>query len=198
MLIGITAFRVGILGPVKTFRIRSSVVLAAALLMCAGLAAEAEAPKRGGTLTYMIAADGGPSLDGHRETTFAVLHATAPFYSVLIRVNPDNPSSTTEFMCDLCTEMPKPADNGLTYTFKIRKGLKFHDGRLSEHAGNLKQSKKSNSGESKTCHVAASAKAPDARRAHKIGGPAPRRSSSPRRKRSENCGKLLASSPMML
>lgn len=91
-------------------------------------AAAAETPKRGGILTYMIPADGGPSLDGHRETTYAVLHATAPFYSVLVRVNPNNPASTTDFVCDLCTEMPKPTDNGLTYTFKIRKGVKFHDG----------------------------------------------------------------------
>src|SRR5215475_14495757 len=91
-------------------------------------AARAEAPKRGGVLTYMIPADGGPSLDGHRETTYAVVHATAPFYSVLIRVNPDAPSSTTDFVCDLCTGMPQPTDNGLTYTFKIRKGVKFHDG----------------------------------------------------------------------
>jgi len=96
--------------------------------MAAASTTVAGALKRGGVLTYMIAADGGPSLDGHRETTFAVLHATAPFYSVLIRVNPDNPSSTTDFVCDLCTEMPKPTDNGLTYTFKIRKGVKFHDG----------------------------------------------------------------------
>ena len=102
-------------------------VLAAALA-CGATFARAEAPKRGGVLTYMIPADGGPSLDGHRETTYAVVHATAPFYSVLIRVNPDNPSSTTDFRCDLCTEMPKPTDNGLTYTFKIRKGVKFHDG----------------------------------------------------------------------
>jgi hypothetical protein len=34
-------------------------------------------------------------LDGHRETTFATVHSVAPFYSALIRVNPDNPSSTT-------------------------------------------------------------------------------------------------------
>jgi peptide/nickel transport system substrate-binding protein len=88
----------------------------------------ADTPKHGGTLTYMIPADGGPSLDGHRETTFAVLHATAPFYSVLVRVNPDNPASTTDFVCDLCTEMPVPTDNGLTYTFKILTGVKFHDG----------------------------------------------------------------------
>ena len=29
------------------------------------------------------------ALDGHRETTYATVHATAPFYSVLIRINPD-------------------------------------------------------------------------------------------------------------
>ncbi|MBX6368331.1 MAG: ABC transporter substrate-binding protein [Rhodospirillales bacterium] len=105
-------------------------VLGAALgaALAAGPADAAETPKRGGTLIYMIPADGPPSFDGHRETTFATTHATAPFYSVLIRVNPDNPSSTTEFVCDLCTEMPKPTNGGKTYTFKIREGVKFHDG----------------------------------------------------------------------
>src|SRR5499427_10281104 len=88
----------------------------------------AQTPHRGGVLTYMIPADAPPSFDGHRETTYATVHAAAPFYSVLIRVNPDNPSSTTDFVCDLCTELPQPTDNGLTYTFKIRKGVKFHDG----------------------------------------------------------------------
>ena len=77
-------------------------------------------PKRGGTLTYMIPADAPPSLDGHREGTFAMLHAMAPFYSVLMRVNPENPSDTTQFVCDLCTAIPKPTDDGKTYTFKIR------------------------------------------------------------------------------
>ncbi len=90
--------------------------------------AEEESPKPGGTLTYLIPADAPPSFDAHRETTFATIHSAAPFYSLLIRVNPNNPSSTTDFVCDLCTVMPTPTDGGKTYTFKIRDGVKFHDG----------------------------------------------------------------------
>src|SRR6266542_3562380 len=97
-------------------------------------AAAVDTPKRGGILTFMIPADAPPSFDGHRETTFATVHSAAPFYSVLIRVNPDNPASTTDFVCDLCTAMPQPTDDGRTYTFKIRDGVKFHDGSpLSAH-----------------------------------------------------------------
>jgi hypothetical protein len=60
-----------------------------AILLSIGLpAAAAETPKRGGALTYMIPADAPPSFDGHREGTFATVHAVAPFYSVLVRVNP--------------------------------------------------------------------------------------------------------------
>src|SRR3979411_2115049 len=92
--------------------------LAAFLVVAAS--AFGETPKRGGPLTYTIPADAPPSFDGHREQTFAMLHATAPFYSVLIRINPDNPSSTTDFVCDLCTAMPQPTDDGRTYVFKIR------------------------------------------------------------------------------
>ena len=103
--------------------------LAIALISALMLPAAAdETPKRGGTLVYLIPADAPPSFDGHREATYATVHATAPFYSVLIRVNPENPASTTDFVCDLCTEMPTPTDGGKTYTFKIRDDAKFTDG----------------------------------------------------------------------
>jgi peptide/nickel transport system substrate-binding protein len=112
---------------------RISSELAVALLGAVAVAAPhctvaAETPKSGGNLNYVIPADAPPSFDGHRETTFATIHSAAPFYSVLIRVDPNNPSSTTDFVCDLCTEMPQPTDAGRTYTFKIREGVKFHDG----------------------------------------------------------------------
>jgi len=105
----------------------AAVALIAGLALASPAAAE-ETPKRGGTLTYMIPADAPPSFDAHRESTFATVHGGAPFYSLLIRINPDNPASTTDFVCDLCTAMPQPSDDGKTYTFKIRQGVKFHDG----------------------------------------------------------------------
>src|SRR5215471_9533672 len=104
-------------------------------LWAAGLAAvvaapasAGETPEYGGTLTYMIPADAPPSFDAHREETYATIHSAAPFYSTLIRINPNDPSSTSDIVCDLCTAIPQPTDNGKTWTFKIRQGVKFHNG----------------------------------------------------------------------
>src|SRR5205807_6802624 len=101
--------------------------LGVALVVAAPAMAD-EAPKYGGILNYMIPADSPPSFDAQREETYATIHSAAPFYSVLIRINPDNPGSTTDIVCDLCTEMPQPTDGGKTYTFKIRDDVKFHNG----------------------------------------------------------------------
>ena len=105
----------------------SAAALGAALATTAPASAE-EAPKYGGTLTYMIPADAPPSFDAHREETYATIHSAAPFYSTLIRINPYDPGTATDIVCDLCTAMPKPTDGGKTYTFKIRDDVKFHNG----------------------------------------------------------------------
>src|SRR5215471_13220989 len=104
---------------------------AAAVGVCAAAATPAtavEKPKYGGTLTYMIPEDSPPSFDAHREETYATIHSAAPFYSTLIRINPDNPGSATDIVCDLCIKMPTATDGGNTYTFKIRDDAKFHNG----------------------------------------------------------------------
>lgn len=116
------------IGGYVTKRLTALALLFGGALMTSVPAHSEETPKHGGVLTYMIPADAPPSLDGHRETTYATVHAAAPFYSVLIRINPENPASPTDFVCDLCTEMPKPTDDGKTWTFKIRDGVKWHDG----------------------------------------------------------------------
>src|SRR5438034_9960264 len=102
-------------------------LIALALATPASASAE-ETPKRGGILTYMIPADSPPSFDAHREETYATIHSAAPCYSVLIHADPNDPSVTGPLVCDLCTEMPTPTDGGRIYTFKIRQGVKFHDG----------------------------------------------------------------------
>jgi len=86
----------------------------------------AEAPKHGGILTFVVASHP-PSFDGHREYTFAMLQPTRPFYSVLIRVNPENPSSPTDFVGDLALEVPEATDGDKKYTFKLRKNARFWD-----------------------------------------------------------------------
>ena len=110
--------------------IRAVLALIAAPTLAVALATAAVAAdtaKSGGTLTYMIPADAPPSFDGHRESTFATVQAFAPFYSLLIKVNPEDPGSPN-FVCDLCTAMPQPTDGGKTYIFGIREGVRFTDG----------------------------------------------------------------------
>lgn len=66
------------------------VATAAALGMGWAGTTRADTPVKGGVLKFVVP-DEPPSFDGHKETTFALIHPIAPFYSVLIRVNPDNP-----------------------------------------------------------------------------------------------------------
>jgi peptide/nickel transport system substrate-binding protein len=107
-----------------------AVLAGTALSFGASSAVLAETPKQGGFLNYVVPAEP-PSYDGHRETTFAMIHPIRPFYSLLIRVNPENPSSTKDFVCDVCEgKVPEPTDGGKTYTFKIRNNVKFHTGEL--------------------------------------------------------------------
>ena len=88
----------------------------------------AQTPKSGGTLTFVVGSKI-PSYDGHVETTFGMIHPIAPFYSLLMRVNPANPADPTDFQCDLCEgDVPAGAEGGTLFTFKIRQGVKFHDG----------------------------------------------------------------------
>ncbi len=82
-----------------------------------------ETPRRGGVLLAVIGADA-PSLDPHQESTFANIQLVAPLYSTLLQIDP---YSYPKLTGDVATEW-KISGDGLTYTFKIRQDIKFHDG----------------------------------------------------------------------
>jgi len=107
-------------------RNKLAIALGAGAAFALAAASPAMAVKRGGVLNIVVGSKI-PSYDGHRETTFGMIHPIRPFYSLLIRVNPDNPQSTSDFQCDVCDNW-KTSDDGKTITFKIRENVKFHDG----------------------------------------------------------------------
>ncbi len=104
------------------FLLLTLAVLAGVLVGCPAAQA-ADSPRRGGVLLAVIGADA-PSLDPHQESTFATLQMVAPLYSTLLQIDP---YSYPKIIGDAATEW-KISPDGLTYTFKIRRDIKFHDG----------------------------------------------------------------------
>ncbi len=86
----------------------------------------AEQPRSGGQLVFIVSAEP-PSYDGHKETTFAMLHPTAPHYSLLLRFDPND---LTKIIPDVAAAMPEVSADKLSYTIKLRDGVKFHDGSI--------------------------------------------------------------------
>ena len=98
------------------------------LLLVAAVAVPALAqdkPRSGGELVFPVPSEP-PSYDGHREETFGLTHPFAPFYNTLLRVDPNDPSGTKPVAS--LAEKWTVANDGLLYTFHLRKGVKFHDG----------------------------------------------------------------------
>ena len=79
----------------------------------------------GGELIFPVPSEP-PSYDGHREETFGLIHPIAPHYNTLLRVDPTDPTGTKP-VGDLAESWTVSKD-GLMYTFKLRSGVKFHDG----------------------------------------------------------------------
>jgi peptide/nickel transport system substrate-binding protein len=123
-------------GVVAVLRTRIASVLALALVLAAcsqpaqpapsaaQSVAGGEKPASGGTLVFIVNAEP-PSFDGHRETTFALLHPIAPHYSLLYKFDPND---LTKVIPDVAAEMPSVSADKLTVTVKLRQDVKFHDG----------------------------------------------------------------------
>ena len=94
----------------------------AALALWAGTAS-AQAPVKGGTLNYAVQGDTS-TYDCHAASSFSNIHYLAPHFSLLAKFDPkDYP----KIVPDVAESWTVSAD-GLAYTFKLRQGVKFHDG----------------------------------------------------------------------
>jgi peptide/nickel transport system substrate-binding protein len=86
-------------------------------------AAMAQTPKRGGILNFASVAETS-GYDCHASQTFALLHPITPQYSLLVKFDA---TMKSEIIGDLAKSWTVAPD-GLTYTFKLHDGIKFHDG----------------------------------------------------------------------
>lgn len=105
-------------------RFAATVAACAALAAAAGNAALAqEAPRRGGTLVYAVNAEP-PGYDCQTTTTFVMMQTVGTHYSRLMKFDPE---TYPGIKGDVAESWTISAD-GLTYTFKLRRDVKFHDG----------------------------------------------------------------------
>ena len=101
------------------------ILTATLVVLGLGSARAQDAPRYGGELVIMVPSEP-PSYDGHREGTFGTVHPLAPHYNTLLRIDPTDRTGTRPVpdLADSWTISP----DGLTYTFKLRQGVRFHDG----------------------------------------------------------------------
>ena len=102
-------------------------LVAVALVLSSGWtgAVAQDKPRSGGELLFVVPSEP-PSYDAHAEETFGVIHPIAPHYSTLLKVDPFDKTGTKP-VGDLAESWTISKD-GLVYTFKLRHGVKFHDG----------------------------------------------------------------------
>jgi peptide/nickel transport system substrate-binding protein len=86
-------------------------------------AAPTDAPKRGGTLEFAVLVEPG-NYDCHANISFAFLHPIAPHYSTLLKFDAPN---YPQIVGDLAESWSVSPDR-LTYTFRLRPNVLFHDG----------------------------------------------------------------------
>jgi len=100
---------------------RIALVVAVAALAATPFGAHAQ--KRGGELKFGVSAEP-PNYDCHANSSFAFIHPVRPHYNTLLKFDPAN---YPKVVGDLAQSWTVSAD-GLTYTFKLHTGVKFHDG----------------------------------------------------------------------
>lgn len=93
------------------------------LILFLSTTADGQTVKKGGTLEFAVTVEP-TSYDCTSATSFAFLHPIAPHYSTLLKFDAAN---YPQIVGDLAQSWTVSPDN-LTYTFKLRPNVYFHDG----------------------------------------------------------------------
>ena len=105
----------------------SVLVLIVLFGVLAGPAPAAETPRRGGVLLAAHRRRSRRASTRTRSRRSRRSSRSSPLYSTLLQIEP---GSYPNVIGDVATEW-KISPDGLTYTFKLRRDVKFHDGRPS-------------------------------------------------------------------
>jgi peptide/nickel transport system substrate-binding protein len=104
--------------------------MASALLLASGVAQPAAAldeAHRGGTMRLLAVGAGG-TIDPHINYTLQYWQLYQSIYDGLVTFKHAAGTDGFTIVPDLAEELPPPADDGKSYTFKLRKGIKFSNG----------------------------------------------------------------------
>lgn len=101
----------------------ATILLTVSVALASMAEATAQSPKRGGVFRHAV--EGEPAnLDCHAAATSFALQVLAPHYSTLLKYDRHDFSKVVGDLAESWTVSP----DRLTYTFKLRPGVKFHDG----------------------------------------------------------------------
>ncbi|TAK73298.1 MAG: ABC transporter substrate-binding protein [Dehalococcoidia bacterium] len=89
--------------------------------------AAAVQPKSGGRLQQAQAGDP-PTFDLHTSSTNLIARPAEPLFSTLVQYDPAKPAEKPGDIIPDLAESWEVSKDGLTYVFKLKQGVKFHDG----------------------------------------------------------------------
>jgi len=97
--------------------------LALLAALVTGAAQAQDTPRRGGTLVFAVNAEP-PNYDCISTTTFVAVQTLNPHYSQLLKFDPERYPQVRGDLAERWEVSP----DGLTYTFRLRANVRFHDG----------------------------------------------------------------------
>lgn len=106
-----------------TGSIGRAIVATLAIAVAGGVAAQTT-PQQGGQLVFAVSLGEPVNYDCYSASSLASMYRLAPHYSTLLQIDPQDFSRVIGDVAESWTISP----DGLSYTFALRRNIKFHDG----------------------------------------------------------------------